>query len=52
MAVPRDRDSSFEPELFKKEQTCIDAMEDKIIGLYTAGLIVRDIQTHLLDFTG
>nr|WP_272860070.1 transposase [Paracoccus stylophorae] len=44
VAVPRDRDSSFEPELVKKGQTRIDGMDDKIIGLYAAGLTVRDIQ--------
>jgi transposase-like protein len=31
VAVPRDRDSSFEPELVKKGQTRIDGMDDKII---------------------
>jgi transposase-like protein len=34
LAVPRDRDSSFEPELVKKGQTRIDGMDDRIIGLY------------------
>ena len=29
LAVPRDRDSSFEPELVKKGQTRIDGMDDK-----------------------
>src|SRR6056297_473293 len=52
IAVPRDRDSSFEPELVKKGQTRIDGMDDKIIGLYAAGLTVRDIQAHLLDLYG
>ena len=52
VAVPRDRDSSFEPELVKKGQTRIDGMDDKIIGLYAAGLTVRDIQSHLLDLYG
>ena len=52
VAVPRDRDSSFEPELVKKGQTRIDGMDDKIIGLYAAGLTVRDIQAHLLDLYG
>ena len=31
IAVPRDRDGSFEPELVKKGQTRIDGMDDKII---------------------
>lgn len=52
MAVPRDRDSSFEPELVKKGQTRIDGMDDKIIGLYAAGLTCKDIQAHLLDLYG
>lgn len=52
LAVPRDRESSFEPELVKKGQTRIDGMDDKIIGLYAAGLTVRDIQAHLLDLYG
>jgi len=40
--VPRDRDGSFEPELIRKGQTRIDGMNDKIIGLYAAGLSTRD----------
>jgi len=52
IAVPRDRDGSFEPELVKKGQTRIDGMDDKIIGLYAAGLTVRDIQAHLVDLYG
>jgi len=52
VAVPRDRDGSFEPELVKKGQTRIDGMDDKIIGLYAAGLTVRDIRVHLEDLYG
>ncbi len=52
LAVPRDRDGSFEPELIKKGQTRIDGMDDKIIGLYAAGLTVRDIRAHLEDIYG
>ena len=50
--VPRDRDGSFEPELIKKGQTRIDGMDDKIIGLYAAGLSTRDIRTHLEEIYG
>ncbi|MET4103445.1 putative transposase [Roseovarius sp. MBR-78] len=52
IAVPRDRDGSFEPELVKKGQTRIDGIDDKIIGLYAAGLTVRDIRAHLEDVYG
>src|SRR5690606_24500790 len=52
ICVPRDRDGSFQPELIKKGQTRIDGMDDKIIGLYAAGLTVRDIRSHLEDLYG
>ena len=52
IAVPRDRDSSFEPELVKKGQTRIDGIDDKIVGLYAAGLTVREIRAHLEDVYG
>jgi putative transposase len=52
ISVPRDRDGSFSPELVKKGQTRIDGMDDKIIGLYAAGLTVRDIRAHLEDVYG
>jgi putative transposase len=32
--VPRDRDSSFEPQLVKKGQTRFDVLDEKIIFLY------------------
>ncbi len=50
--VPRDRDGSFEPELIRKGQTRIDGMDDKIIGLYAAGLSTRDIRAHLEEVYG
>ena len=50
--VPRDRDGSFESELIKKGQTRIDGMDDKIIGLYAAGLSTRDIRAHLEQVYG
>jgi transposase-like protein len=52
IAVPRDRDGSFEPELVKKVQTRIDGIDDRIVGLYAAGLTVRDIRAHLEDVYG
>lgn len=43
LSVPRDREGAFEPELVKKGQTRIDGVDDRIIGLYAAGLSVREI---------
>ena len=50
--IPRDREGSFEPELIQKGQTRIDGMDDKIIGLYAAGLSTRDIRAHLEEVYG
>ena len=52
LSVPRDRDGSFEPEWVKKGQSRIDGIDDKIIGLYAAGLTVRDIRAHLEELYG
>ncbi len=39
-------------ELIQKGQTRIDGMDDKIIGLYAAGLLTRDIRAHLEEVYG
>jgi putative transposase len=39
--VPRDRDSSFEPELVKKQQTRFTGMDEKILFLYAKGMTTR-----------
>ena len=40
--VPRDRDSSFEPQLVKKHQTRFTGMDDKILFLYAQGMTTRE----------
>ncbi|MRX51338.1 IS256 family transposase [Paracoccus sp. S-4012] len=52
IAVPRDRDGSFEPQLIRKGQTRIDGLDDKIIALYARGMSVRDIRAHLEELYG
>lgn len=52
IAIPRDREGGLAPELVKKGQTRIDGMDDKIVGLYAAGLSVRDIRAHLEEVYG
>jgi len=46
VSIPRDRDSSFEPQLVKKREIYLDGTEDLILSLYTKGMSVRDIQLH------
>jgi putative transposase len=45
--VPRDRASSFEPQLVKKGQTRFDGLDDKIISMYARGMTCREIKAHL-----
>lgn len=52
VSIPRDRESSFEPQLVKKREILLNGSEDMIISLYTKGMSVRDIQLHLDDLYG
>jgi transposase-like protein len=52
VSIPRDRESTFEPQLVKKREVLLNGSEDLILSLYTKGLSVRDIQLHLDDLYG
>lgn len=52
VSIPRDRESSFEPQLVKKREILLNGSEDLIISLYTKSMSVRDIQLHLDDLYG
>jgi putative transposase len=52
LEVPRDRDSSFEPQLIPKRQSRFTGFDDKIISLYARGISVRDIQDQLREMYG
>jgi putative transposase len=50
VSTPRDRLSSFEPEIVKKRETIMaQSLEDKIIGLYSIGTSLRDISAHIKE---
>jgi transposase-like protein len=52
VSIPRDRDSSFEPQLVKKREVLLNGSEELILSLYTKGMSVREIQMHLDDLYG
>jgi putative transposase len=52
IAVPRDRQASFEPQLIQKRQTRLEGFEDKILALYARGMTTRDIQAQVQDLYG
>jgi putative transposase len=50
--TPRDRNSSFEPQILKKHQTRWDGFDDKILSMYSRGMTTREIQGHLQEMYG
>jgi transposase-like protein len=49
IAVPRDREGSFEPVLIPKHERRFTGFDDKILALYARGLTVREIQAFLAE---
>jgi len=49
LTPPRDRNSSFQPQLIPKGKKYFKGFDDRIIAMYARGMSVRDIQGHLLE---
>lgn len=49
IAVPRDREGTFEPQLIPKHERRFTGFDQKILALYARGLTVREIQAFLLE---
>lgn len=49
IAVPRDRQGSFEPMLIRKGQRRFEEFDERIIAMYGRGMTVREIQGFLRD---
>lgn len=47
--IPRDREGTFEPQIVKKGQTRLTAMDDQILALYARGMSTRDIVATFKD---
>jgi transposase-like protein len=53
LEVPRDRNSSFEPQLIKKRQTILnEELDNKILALYGLGTSYDGIASHLQEIYG
>lgn len=50
--VPQDRHSTFEPQVVKKRQKDISAIDDKIISMYAKGMTTRQISETIEDIYG
>ena len=47
LAVPRDRDSTFEPALVPKHARRLPGFDAQVLSLYARGVTARDIRAHL-----
>jgi len=50
--IPRDRQTTFEPQLVAKHQRRLPGFNDHVISMYARGMSVREIQGHLLELYG
>lgn len=53
LETPRDRESSFEPEIVKKRQTVLnESLDNRVLALYGLGMSYQAIAEHLADMYG
>jgi len=52
IAVPRDRNGEFEPQVLAKRQVRTDEIEQKILAMYAKGMSQRDIEDSLREIYG
>ena len=50
--VPRDRNSTFEPQLIPKRTRDVSGMEDKILSMYARGMSKRDVSATTEEIYG
>ena len=50
VAIPRDRNGDYEPQLIKKYQNSVTQdMEEKILSMYAKGMTTGDIESHMRE---
>jgi putative transposase len=52
LSIPRDRQSSFDPQLLAKYQRRFPGFNDKIISMYARGMSTREIVGHVQELYG
>lgn len=52
VSVPRDRESTFEPQVIPKRTKDVSGMEDKILSMYAKGMSQRDIAETIEEIYG
>jgi putative transposase len=52
LQIPRDRLSTFDPQLIAKYQRRFPGFDDRIVSMYARGMSTREIQGHLRELDG
>ena len=52
VAVPRDREGRFEPQLIEKYCRRLPGFDDKVISMYARGMTTREIRSHIEELYG
>ncbi|WFT90973.1 IS256 family transposase [Rhizobium leguminosarum] len=52
LSIPRDRQSSFDPQLLAKYQRRFPGFDEKIVSMYARGMSTREIVGHVQDIYG
>ena len=52
LTIPRDRLSTFEPQLVAKYQRRLPGFNDHVISMYGRGMTIREVQGHLAELYG
>jgi putative transposase len=52
IAVPRDRNGTFTPQIVAPHQRRFTGFDDKILSMYARGMTTREIQGHLEEIYG
>ena len=52
LSIPRDRQSSFDPQLLAKYQRRFPGFDEKIVSMYARGMTTREIAGHVQELYG
>jgi transposase-like protein len=52
ISVPRDRESTFEPQIVKKRQRRLTEVDEIVLSLYAKGLTTGEISAHFSEIYG
>src|SRR6185503_5542014 len=50
--VPRDRESTFEPQIVKKRQRRLSEVDEIVLSLYAKGMTAGEISAHFAEIYG